>query len=90
MLVYVRGAGDIATGVAARLVRVGVSVVMADIAVPTCIRRTISFCEAIRLGEVQVEGIRARLAQTSAEALEINEAGDVAVGVGPRRRCSAN
>lgn len=75
MLVYVRGAGDIATGVAARLVRVGVSVVMADIAVPTCIRRTISFCEAIRLGEVQVEGIRARLAQTSAEALEITEAG---------------
>ena len=59
MLVYVRGAGDIATGVAARLVRAGVSVVMADIAVPTCIRRTISFCEAIRLGEVQVEGILA-------------------------------
>ena len=65
MLVYVRGAGDIATGVAARLVRAGVSVVMADIAVPTCIRRTISFCEAIRLGEVQVEGIRARLEPVS-------------------------
>ena len=84
MLVYVRGAGDIATGVAARLVRVGVSVVMADIAVPTRIRRTISFCEAIRLGEVQVEGIRARLAQTSAEALEITEAGDVTVVVDPQ------
>lgn len=84
MLVYVRGAGDIATGVAARLVRAGVSVVMADIAVPTCIRRTISFCEAIRLGEVEVEGIRARLAQTPAEALEITEAGDVAVVVDPQ------
>lgn len=90
MLVYVRGAGDIATGVAARLVRAGVSVVMADIAVPTCIRRTISFCEAIRLGEVEVEGIRARLAQTPAEALEITEAGDVAVVVDPGHRCSAN
>ena len=84
MLVYVRGAGDIATGVAARLVRAGVSVVMADIAVPTCIRRTISFCEAIRLGEVEVEGIRARLAQTPAEALEITEEGDVAVVVDPQ------
>ena len=84
MLVYVRGAGDIATGVAARLVRAGVSVVMADIAVPTCIRRTISFCEAIRLGEVKVEGIRARLAQTPAEALAIIEAGDVAVVVDPQ------
>ena len=86
MLVYVRGAGDIATGVAARLVRAGVSVVMADIAVPTCIRRTISFCEAIRLGEVQVEGIRARLAQTPAEALAIAEAGDVAVVVDPQAK----
>ena len=90
MLVYVRGAGDIATGVAARLVRAGVSVVMADIAVPTCIRRTISFCEAIRLGEVEVEGIRARLAQTPAEALEITEAGDVAWWWTPRHRCSAS
>ena len=86
MLVYVRGAGDIATGVAARLVRAGVSVVMADIAVPTCIRRTISFCEAIRLGEVEVEGIRARLAQTPAEALEITQAGDVAVVVDPQAK----
>ena len=86
MLVYVRGAGDIATGVAARLVRSGVSVVMADIAVPTCIRRTISFCEAIRLGEVEVEGIRARLAQTPAEALAITEAGDVAVVVDPQAK----
>ena len=86
MLVYVRGAGDIATGVAARLVRSGVSVVMADIAVPTCIRRTICFCEAIRLGEVEVEGIRARLAQTPAEALAITEAGDVAVVVDPQAK----
>ena len=84
MLVYVRGAGDIATGVAARLVRAGVPVVMADIAVPTCIRRTISFCEAIRLGEVEVEGIRARLAQRPAEALEIAKAGNVAVVVDPQ------
>ena len=86
MLVYVRGAGDIATGVAARLVRAGVSVVMADIAVPTCIRRTISFCEAIRLGEVEVEGIRARLARTPAEVLAITEAGDVAVVVDPQAK----
>ena len=75
MLVYVRGAGDIATGVAARLVRAGVSVVMADIAVPTCIRRTISFCEAIRLGEVQVEGIRARLADAGRGARDYPSGG---------------
>lgn len=90
MLVYVRGAGDIATGVAARLVRAGVSVVMADIAVPTCIRRTISFCEAIRLGEVEVEGIRARLARTPAEALEITKRGMSPWWWTLRHRCSAS
>lgn len=90
MLVYVRGAGDIATGVAARLVRAGVSVVMADIAVPTCIRRTICFCEAIRLGEVEVEGIRARLARTPAEALEITELETSLLWWTLRPRCSAS
>lgn len=83
MLVYVRGAGDIATGVAARLVRAGVSVVMSDIARPTCIRRTISFCEAIRLGEFEVEGIKARRAETAAEALAVTGRGEVAVVVDP-------
>ena len=86
MLVYVRGAGDIATGIAARLVRAGVSVVMSDIAAPTCIRRTISFCEAIRLGACEVEGIRARRAETPAEALAIVGEGDVAVVVDPAAR----
>ena len=90
MLVYVRGAGDIATGVAARLVRAGVSVVMADIAVPTCIRRTICFCEAIRLGEVEVEGIRARLARTPAEALEIPRLETSPLWWTLRPRCSAS
>ena len=90
MLVYVRGAGDIATGVAARLVRAGVSVVMADIAVPTCIRRTISFCEAIRLGEVEVEGIRARLAQTSARCLRLPRRGMSPWWWTPRHRWSAS
>ena len=83
MLVYIRGAGDISTGVAARLVRAGVSVVMSDIAQPTCIRRTVSFCEAISQGACEVEDIRARLAHDAQEAARIAEAGEVAVVVDP-------
>lgn len=86
MLVYVRGAGDIATGVAARLVRAGVSVVMSDIARPTCIRRTISFCEAILHGSCEVEGITARLAHDAEEARTIAATGDVAVVVDPEAK----
>lgn len=79
MLAYVRGAGDIATGVALRLHRAGIGVVMADIAVPTSIRRTVCFSEAIRLGECEVEGVRAVRASGAAQALEVVAAGDVAV-----------
>lgn len=83
MLVYMRGAGDIATGIALRLHRAGFEVVMADIAQPTCIRRTVAFCEAIRLGEVRVEGVCARLANDPHEARAIVASGDVAVVVDP-------
>ena len=39
MLVLIRGAGDIATGIALRLYRTGIQVVMTDLPRPTAIRR---------------------------------------------------
>lgn len=84
MLVYMRGAGDIATGIALRLHRAGCRVVMADIAEPTCIRRTVAFCEAIRLGEARVEDVTARLARDAAAACDVVDAGEVAVVVDPQ------
>lgn len=83
MLVYMRGAGDIATGIALRLHRAGFQVVMADIAEPTCIRRTVAFSEAIRLGEARVEDATARLATDADAARAIAAAGDIAVVVDP-------
>lgn len=83
MLVEIRGAGDIATGIAIRLHRAGCKVVMCDLAIPTSIRRTVCFSEAIRLGTCKVEGIRARLAHNLAEARTIVVNGDVAVLVDP-------
>ena len=43
MLILIRGAGDIASGIAIRLHRSGMRVVMTDVARPTAIRRTVSF-----------------------------------------------
>ena len=83
MLVEIRGAGDIATGIALRLHRAGLKVVMCDLAIPTSIRRTVSFSEAIRLGECEVEGVRARFAASTAEARSIVVSGDIAVLVDP-------
>ncbi len=62
MLVVIRGGGDIATGVALRLHRSGMGVVLCEISVPTSIRRTVCFSEAVRQGETSVEGVTARRA----------------------------
>jgi len=58
--VLIRGAGDLATGVAARLWRCGFPIVMTELAQPLTIRRTVAFSEAVYEGETQVEGITAR------------------------------
>jgi xanthine dehydrogenase accessory factor len=58
--VLIKGAGDLATGVAARLWRSGFPVVMTELAQPLTIRRTVAFAEAVYTGEVCVEGILAR------------------------------
>ena len=83
MLVYVRGAGDIATGIALRLHRCGLQVVMADLAVPTSIRRTVCFSEAIRLGETLVEDVRGVLCADPGAVRTAVARGDVAVLVDP-------
>ena len=89
MLVVIRGAGDIATGVALRLHRAGMRVVMCDLPTPTSIRRTVCFSEAIRLGETRVEGVRGVLCADAATASTVARAGDVAVLVDPEASCVA-
>ena len=64
MLVIIRGAGDIATGIALRLKRAHIQVIMTDIPAPTAIRRTVALSQAIVLGETKVEDVTARRADT--------------------------
>lgn len=87
MLVVIRGAGDIATGIALRLHRAGIHLILTDLPQPTAVRRTVCFSEAIRLGEVQVEDITARLAHSPREALELTRQGTVAVLADPEGTC---
>ena len=87
MLILIRGAGDIASGIAIRLHRSGMRVVMTDVARPTAIRRTVSFSGAIKSGRQTVEDVTARLAATPEEALEITRGGDIAVLVDENCAC---
>jgi xanthine dehydrogenase accessory factor len=61
-LVLIKGAGDLASGVALRLHRCGFPVVMTELAAPMTVRRTVSFAQAVFEGRAQVEEVAARRA----------------------------
>lgn len=61
MLVLIKGAGDLATGVAHRLRRCGFDIVMTEIEEPTTVRRTVAFSQAVYDKTVEVEGVKAEL-----------------------------
>src|SRR5680860_1713204 len=61
-LALIKGAGDLATGVALRLHHVGFRLVMTEIEEPTVVRRTVALAEAVYEGESVVEGMKAVLA----------------------------
>jgi xanthine dehydrogenase accessory factor len=68
--VVVKGAGEMATGIAHCLFMAGITrIVMTEIAHPLAVRRGVAFCEAVHEGFVEVEGVRAELIQ-NASALE--------------------
>ena len=86
-LILIRGAGDLASGIALRLRRAGFRVVMTETARPTTIRRTVAFSQAVFDGETVVEGVRARLAASPEEALALLGQGLLPVLVDPDCRC---
>ncbi|MGI5973646.1 MAG: selenium-dependent molybdenum cofactor biosynthesis protein YqeB [Oscillospiraceae bacterium] len=83
MLVLIKGAGDLATGVAVRLCRSHFQVVMTDLARPTAVRRSVAFSQAVYDGTATVEGLTARRASGADEARKALEAGEVPVLVDP-------
>lgn len=77
--ILLRGGGDLASGTAARLHRIGCRVLITELHQPLVIRRKASFAEAVFSGEVTLEGITARLAGDFGEAKKILEGADIAV-----------
>lgn len=58
MMVLIKGAGDLATGIAYRLKKSGFDVVMTEIHKPTTVRRTVAFSQAVFDNEIVIEGIK--------------------------------
>jgi selenium-dependent molybdenum hydroxylase system protein, yqeB family len=81
--IWIRGAGDLATGIALRLYRSGFDIVMSDIAVPTTVRRTVAFSPAVYEGEASVEGITGKFCENISMIDTVMESGCIPVVVDP-------
>ncbi len=67
--IVIRGAGDLATGVALRLYRAGLrKLVLLETANPLAVRRTVAFSEAVYHGQVSVEGVTAEFLRVPGSA----------------------
>ena len=78
-MILIRGAGDIASGIAVRLYRCGFTLAMTDLQQPTSIRRTVCFSEAILHGACTVEGVTAEQAASLNDAKAIWQRGHIPV-----------
>jgi xanthine dehydrogenase accessory factor len=83
-LVLIRGGGDLATGVAARLHRVGFSVVILEVEQPLAVRRRVALAEAVYAGRVRIEEFEGVHAAGAAEVSPILDAGAIPVLVDER------
>jgi xanthine dehydrogenase accessory factor len=61
LVVLIRGAGEMATGVAWRLYQSRFKILLTETPQPLAVRREVSFCEAVYEGRKQVEGVEAVL-----------------------------
>lgn len=86
-MILIKGAGDLASGVAVRLSHCGFAIVMTDLPHPTSIRRTVCFSEAILKGKYTVEDVTAEFASNSNEITDIHKRNHIAVLADPDANC---
>ena len=83
MLIVIKGAGDIASGISFRLWHAGFDIVMTEIAEPLAVRRTVSFSQAVYQGEVVVEDVTAVLVKDKSQIRDVIAKKQIAVIVDP-------
>jgi xanthine dehydrogenase accessory factor len=82
-IVIIRGGGDLATGVAARLFRCGFAVVITEIAQPRAVRRLVALAQAVYAGEIRIEDLHGQLIPDSDGAKQKFMRGTIPVLVDP-------
>jgi xanthine dehydrogenase accessory factor len=83
LITLIRGGGELASGVALRLRRAGLRLIITELPQPLVVRRYVSFAEAVYSGSCQVEEVKAVKVNDLDQALQISGAGHIPVLVDP-------
>ena len=81
--IVIKGAGDLASGVAHRLISAGFPLLMLELPRPMVVRRTVSFASAVFEGSIEVEGRQASLIGNISQVESCWDAGIIPVLVDP-------
>ena len=87
MKILIKGAGDLATGIASRLYGAGHQILMTEIREPLTVRRTVALSRAVYEGCAEVEEMKAYQVDSQEEAGEVLNRGDIPVMVDPGAEC---
>jgi xanthine dehydrogenase accessory factor len=90
LVVLIRGAGEIASGVAHRLQRSHFKVCMIEIPHPLAVRRAVAFSEAIYEGEKEVEDVRAKFISKPEEIESVWKKGGIPILIDPDGKKTRN
>ncbi len=77
--ILIKGAGDLASGIAWRLQRAGFPIIMTEIEKPLTVRLTVSYSNAVYENEVNIEGIKGKLVNSYQEVQEVIAQDKIAV-----------
>ena len=83
LVVLIRGAGEMASGVAYRLHQSHFKICMLEIPNPIAVRREVSFCEAVFDGKKEVEGVWAHFVSTTEEISSVWKKDKIPILVDP-------
>ena len=86
MKILIKGAGDLATGIAAAFFRKGHQVVMTEIECPLTVRRQVAFSRTVYEKRAVVEEMEAVLVKDASQMQQAVSSGKVAVIVDPEAK----
>lgn len=86
LMVLIKGAGEMGTGVAHRLASSHFQVCLTEITHPQAVRRLVAFSEAVYDGEKEVEGIVAKAVSSPDEVLRLWKEGRIPLLIDPQAK----